>query len=201
MRCRPSAPRGRRCTSSCLASPRWWTAGGKASRATWRHAASHLCGRAGSTRGYSPSSLGTISWPTHGARGGKPRCALPWRRYASRFTRIPAPHSSPLTFLRNGKRGPPSGCRSFSGPHRPWKGATAICRTCIITTAACPGADTRCGRLYTTVIVALQMGRRQRLDFSGGRSPIFLKRCCPTSMPCLSRGDGNILRRSVLDLI
>ena len=201
MRCQPRAPRGRKSTRNCLASPLWWTSGGKASSATWSHAASRPYGGPGSTRVYSHSSRGHISWPTPGARGGKPRCARPSMRSTPRCTRIPSPHSWPLAFLKNGKRGPPSGCRSFSGPRRPWKGVMAICRTCIRTIEACPSAETRCGRFYTTLMVALQMGRHQHRDFSGGRSQIFLKRCCPTSMPCLRRGDENILWRSVLDVI
>ena len=108
-------------------------------------------------------------------------------------TRMPSPSSWPLACLRNGKRGPPSGRRSFSGPHRPWKGAMAICRKCITTIAACPSTDTRCGPFCTTLIVALQMVRRQRLVFSGERFRTFLKQCYPTSMPCLSRGDENTM--------
>jgi hypothetical protein len=201
MGCQHIATRGSKCPRSCLASPLWWTAGGKASSATWSHAASRPCGGPGYTRVYAHSSLGNITWPTHVARGGKPRFALPWRRCKPRCPRMPSASSWPRGCLRNGKRGPPSGCRSFSGHHRPWKGAMAMYRPCIITIEAYPGTDTRCGPLYTPLIVALQRVRRQRLAFSGGRSQISLKRCYPTSMPCLSRGGENTMERQALDVI
>ena len=67
---------------------------------------------------------------------------------------------------RSGKRGLRSGRRPFSGPPRLWKAATGICRRCTITSEVCPGADTRCGRSCTTLIVALRMARRRRRAFS-----------------------------------
>ena len=191
MSCRHIATPGRRCASSCLASPPSWTSGGKASSRIWSHSCSRPCGGAGCTSACSRSSIGNTKRPTHVAREEKPRFTMPWRRCKPRFTRMPSPSSWPLRFLRIGKRGPPSGRRPFSVHHRPWKGAMAICRKCIRTIGACPGADTRCGRFYTTLIVALRMVRRQHHAFAGGRSRISLKPCYPTSRPSLNRGGEN----------
>jgi hypothetical protein len=72
-----------------------------------------------------------------------------------------------------------TGLTPFSAPRLPWKGATAIWRRYITVIRACPSADTRCGRLYTTSIVGLRMVRHQRHDFSGGRFSSSLKRYYP----------------------
>ena len=197
MRCRHIATPGRKCASNCLASPPWWTAGGKASSRMWRHACSRPCGGTGCTSAGSRSSLGNTTRPTPVAREEQPRFAMPWRRCKSRCTRMPSPSSWPLRCLRLGKRGPPSGCRPFSVHHRPWKGAMALCRPCIRTIGACPGTDTRCGRLYTPLMVALRMVRRQRLDVSGGHFRSSLQRCYLTSRPCLSLEDENTMWRYV----
>jgi len=159
------------------------------------------CGSVGCTSACSRSCIGNTTRPTPVARDGKPSCDRPWRRCKPHCIRMPSPRSWPPECWRRGKRGPPSGRRPCSVHHRPWKDGMALCRKCIRTIGACPGADTRCGRLYTTLIVALRMAQRQRLDFSGRHFRIALKRFYPISRPCLSLEDENTRWRYVIEVM
>ena len=139
---------------------RWWTSGGKASTGLGAIPSYRLSGGSGCTQCFLPM----VYWDHQVARTrcrrrkAKIREALEAVRAA--FTRMPSPSGWPPKSLRIGTRGPPTGSRPFSGPHRPSKGATAICRKCITIIVACPSSATRCGPSCITSIVALRMGRR-----------------------------------------
>src|SRR5439155_22132457 len=77
----------------------------------------------------------------------------------------------------------------------------AICRKCSRTIGAYPGADTKCGRFYTTLIVARRMARRQRRAFSGGRFRISLKPCYLISRPYLNRGGEDTKSHYIIEVI
>jgi IclR helix-turn-helix domain len=99
---------------------------------------------------------------------------------------IRAPVSFNRSCWRLGNRGRWIMPKPSSERHRRSRDATATSRRCSIIIAAYQRVAMRCGRRCTTSIVALQMGRRQRRGFSGGRFPICLRVCCHrlTSCPC-----------------
>ena len=160
-------------------------------RRIWSHSCSHPYGGDGCTSACSRSFIGHTKWCTLVARARKPSFGRPWRWCRPHCTRMPSPSSWPPGYWRSGKRGPSSAPRPFSGHPQPWKGVMAIYRKCSIIIEACPSADTRCGRSYTTLIAVRRMARHLRRDSSGGRSQISLKQSYPTSRLYLSLGDEN----------
>src|SRR6266540_2160551 len=145
----------------------------------WSHAAYHPDGGGGCTSASCRWCIGTLKCFAHVASDAKPSCRRPWERYEPRLSGTPSPSSWPHLCWRRGQRGQPTGSKPFSVPHRPSKGAMAICPKCITIIVDCPSSATRCGPSCITSTAELRTERRQRLVSSGGRFRISLKRCCP----------------------
>ena len=114
-----------------------------------------------------------------------------WKPCAPRGSGTCSPCGSPPRPGGVARMGFAPGRRSFSGPPLPWKGATALCPKCTITSGDCRSGDTRCGPSSITSIVALRMARRPRRAFSGRHSRISLKRCYRISRLYLNHGGEN----------
>lgn len=123
--------------------------------------------------------MGTVKGFAPVASDAKPRCRRPWEPYEPRVSGTPSPSSWPHMCWRRGQRGPPTGSKPCSVPHRPSTGAMALCPQCLTIIVDCPSSAARCGPSCLTSTAELRTERRQCLIASGGRFRISLKRCCP----------------------